>query len=531
MTDDPQTTVTASDNALSGGNGQIWNWCLDWLLPLPTVAVLLISCLIISPKKELWVDEGYSLRLVADPSAVHMFRALTNGVDGAMPLYYLIAHSWALVFGFSLLSLRALSSIFICSGVLVLWYGMRRFYSAPAVALGILSATLTSRLLLFQNVELRFYGLYFACAALVIVLQSAIATASAPSRRLVAGAILANAALVMSHLFGALYSGAALLALLLFDYRSQGLRWRLYLKLASSWLLLLLWLPPILKIHDLGQPHNWVPIPDLADVIGSFSFSSTYVVFAVLFAVGIAVLAPALADTVLKRQSNAMAYFGLAVLLVPLAVGLVCIAGVSLFLDRYFLPSLIGSSILIAHLLDELLCRRRLNTVATVAWVLLSAVLLAWPVEFAIRLRPDQTFGSLDRSLPTGAPVIVEDANLFVPLTYYAERRGTSPYYYALDWGAALRAESPHATVQAKLMRNSKASGYFAGRILDSKDAFCDFDRFVVLHSNAYGWFSDSIWKDPAFDVQKLDGIVTRDPELSGWMVTRRSPSEACSSR
>jgi uncharacterized membrane protein len=242
-----------------------WVWVLDWILPLLTVAVLLTTCILGSAKKEIWIDEAYTLQVITDHSLPHMMHALANAVDGGMPLYYLVAHGWGVVFGTSLLALRLLSSLFVCAGVLLLWHTLRRAYTAWAVSLAVAATSVTSALLLHQNVEARYYGLYFACAALVFALHVRLASTPIPFHRLVLAAMLANAALIVSHPLGVLYSGAAIAGLTLTDYRSGRLRWSLYASLAASWLLLLAWIGPILKVHDLAVPRNWTPIPTMTD--------------------------------------------------------------------------------------------------------------------------------------------------------------------------------------------------------------------------------------------------------------------------
>src|ERR1017187_1395451 len=123
---------------------QAWNWVLDWILPLLTVLVLLASCVLGSAKKEIWIDEAYTLQVITDPSLPHMMHALANAVDGGMPLYYILAHAWGVAFGTSLSTLRLLSSIFVCAGVLLLWSTLRRAYAAWAVSLAIVATTVTS---------------------------------------------------------------------------------------------------------------------------------------------------------------------------------------------------------------------------------------------------------------------------------------------------------------------------------------------------------------------------------------------------
>src|ERR1035441_7911671 len=126
----PDTEVTGSRAATQmRREEQAWNWVLDWILPLLTVLVLLASCVLGSAKKEIWIDEAYTLQVITDPSLPHMMHALANAVDGGMPLYYILAHAWGVAFGTSLSTLRLLSSIFVCAGVLLLW-------SSESVGLG-----------------------------------------------------------------------------------------------------------------------------------------------------------------------------------------------------------------------------------------------------------------------------------------------------------------------------------------------------------------------------------------------------------
>jgi len=166
------------------------------------------------------VDEGYTLQVITDNSTSHLLHALANGADGGLPLYYLLAHGWHLLFGAKLLPLRLLSSLLVGIGILVLWSGLRRYYSSSEVAIGIPLTLLTSTVLLVQNSELRFYGLFFACAAGAMVLHSRLGE-GASKPKLIVAAVLANACLMLSHVFGALYSGASIVALAASDHQRK----------------------------------------------------------------------------------------------------------------------------------------------------------------------------------------------------------------------------------------------------------------------------------------------------------------------
>lgn len=503
---------------------QAWNWILDWILPLLTVAVLLAACILGSAKKEIWIDEVFTLQVITDRSLPHMMHGLANAVDGGMPLYYLLAHAWGAVFGTGLSTLRLLSSIFVCAGVLVLWSTLRRAYSAPAVSLAILATTVTSATLLHQNVEARYYGFYFACAALVFAVHWRL-SAQPSTRRLLIAAILAHGALVMSHPFGVLYSGTAIAGLAFTDYRSSRLRWGLYAALAASWLLLLAWIGPILKVHDLAVPRNWTPTPTVTDVLALFAFASPCLAFGLLMGTGLTALAPKGNDEfAISDGSTPLLYHAFAFLLPPIPIALISWGSSSLFVDRYFLPSLIGVATLFAYLLDSRLKTVRLNFTLRSAWGVLLAVILAWPLASMEKIR-DNRFEVMDKSITFDLPVIVPDANVFLPLSYLS-RKPSRPYYYPLDWDAALQSTRPGATLEYKLMRNAKASGYSSGRIIDSWQAGCLFESFLVLDDPQFAWFQERIFNNPDYQVEHLGDF---SPERQLWLIKRLPNSTQCS--
>jgi hypothetical protein len=507
----------------SSGQEQTWDRILDWVLPALTVMVLLASCVLGSAKKEIWIDEAFTLQLITDHSVAHMMKGLANAVDGGMPLYYPLAHGWGTLFGTSLLALRVFSSLCVCAGVLILWNSLRRVFSAAAVSVAILATTVTSATLLHQNVEARFYGLYFACAALVFAVHLRLATPS-PTRRLVLAAMLAQGALVMSHPFGVFYSGAAIAALAFADYRSHRLRWRLYAALFGSWLLLLAWIGPILRVRELTQPHNWTPTPTITEVLSLFGFASPCLAFGLLMGAGLAVLAPKMSDRAgTSCDSAPLLYHAFAFLLVPIPIALLSWGSTSFFVDRYFLPTLIGVAALVAYLLNVGLTTARLNLALRLAWCVLLGVLLAWPLVSMEKTR-DNRFEVIDRSITVDSPVIVPDAQLFLPLSYLS-KKPSRPYYYPLDWDTALQSPSQGATLEYKLMRNAKASGYSSDRIIDSRQALCLSENFLVLTDPQIAWFQERVFSNPDYQVEHLGDFP---PDRQLWLVKRLPNSTQC---
>jgi hypothetical protein len=498
------------------------------LLPLLAIFTLLACVIIISPKKELWVDEAYSLRVLTDPSLRHMLNALANGVDGGLPLYYVLAHAWAKLFGTSLMSLRLFSSLLMCVGVLALWVALRRAYSLVAVSLAIFAGVANCEIVLRQEIDVRFYGLYFACSALVVLAVESQAN-EAFSLRAVFLAIGAHAALLLSHPLGILYSAASIFGLVLSDWRHAKLRWPIYGALLSSWLVLLVWLRPIIRIFDLVQPRNWVSTPNWS-TIQDFAMQWSPALLGTVAALVVMRLVSRQGASKSDDKHPAILFWqGMAFLLVPVAVAIKSNLGSSLFLDRYFLPSAIGVAVFVADFADRLLRRRQLSSVSIAVWLLAVATLAAMPIRKALAsgiIQYQWLDGSLQRSFP-GLPVLVEDANAFMPLDYYSAEHGR-PYFYVLDWQAALDSPSAHATLQYKLMRNGRSVGYNQDRILDGDRAACRFERFVVLNSRGLSWFEERVMDDPGMKVELVGQLPFPDPAPSQVYLVTRNYVNSC---
>ncbi len=491
------------------------------------VGVLLLACWMGSAQRDMWLDEAFTVQLLTDHSLVHMMHGLANAADGGMPLYYLLAYGWGSLFGVTLLSLRLLSSLFICVGVLLLWSALRKTYSLLAVALSIAATTVTSGALLHQNVEARYYGFYFACAVLVFAAHFRLSRQPRPSRRLLVGAIVAHVALLMSHPFGVLYSAAAIIALLFSDYRRRMVRWRLYFALASSWLVLLAWIVPITRLHDVAVPHNWPPAPTFTDVLSLYSFASPCLAFGIIFGIGLT----AFASSAQEKQpsppdASPLLACAVAYLVPPLLIALVSVGDSSFFVDRYFIPSLIGVATLVASLFDARLRAVKLTPVFQLAWMLLFAALLIWPITRTQALK-DNGFLFIDEHLPPNMPVIVTDAQVFLPLSYLSQKP-SRPYYYPLDWDAAVHSTIRGVTVDYKLMRNAKESGYSSDRILEADQLRCSFSEFLVLDNPKYRWFQDRIVNNPDYVARQL-GNLPHDMQL--WAITRSPGSASCAGK
>lgn len=501
---------------------------LRWL----AAGLPLLVCLILSPKKSAWVDEIYALLLLGDTNFHRVWDATHAGVDGGLPLYYVLAWLWGSLFGRTLLAFRMFTAAGFSLATLVLWRTLARQYSSLAVAIGLLAIVFNSWLVLFQCAEVRFYGLYSLAAVGVMAAQSRL---QREDWKVFDGILvfLAHVFLVSSHALGILYSGASLLGLVAHDKHRGKFRFNIYACIAASWLALLPMLPVLHRISDIGKPHNWMLPPDLRAVVRFYGFTSLSFVFTMMIVFAI-LLYSRLATRWTPFPMPLFVAFSW--LLLPIAVAIESQFGTILFVDRYFIPTIFAAGVLVAALLDGFgLCSRALTVTTGALWGSLTAFLFAYPVlhsyslpsgDPSLTIPYEQLGRQLAQQVPSYLPVVVEDANTFLPLTFYRRERDPQ-YYYPLDWDAALGSESLHATVQYKLLRNWKNAGYLVDNILTSRQIACDFSRFVVLDSPGLSWLRIRIQNNPDFQVQpilSLSGFGDPGPN-EALLVTRTTPN------
>ena len=245
------------------------------LLLACSVLSLLLSCILWSAHKQAWMDEIFTWKEVSDRSLWHLYYAIQHGADGGQPLFYTTAWLWAKAFGAGVVALRLYSSVAICGALIVVWLTLRRYFGMWATAFGVLLFWGTSNVLLEQNVEARFYGLYLLTVALAVELFMRLVDCDTPTALLLFLTFLSQAALVLTHVLGLIFSGLILLALLLVDAAKRKFRYKLYLVYAAGWLALLLWIPAIRASMAAGKPHGWIALPTFTDLRTAYLFADS----------------------------------------------------------------------------------------------------------------------------------------------------------------------------------------------------------------------------------------------------------------
>jgi hypothetical protein len=490
-----------------------------WDVALPAAAVLSMALVAIIriTKKPVWTDEVFSVVLVSDPSFRHMMKALAGAADGGFPLYYATARAWAAGFSASAISLRWFSAVSFFAGVLCLWVALRRFYGTLASAFAMTFVICGSAAIANQVIEARFYGLMFLAFSAAVLLFAFSVRMPAPSWGMLAAIMAAHLFLAESHLFGVVYSAVILLAYFLSDLRRRKLRPRLYAMVVLSWLPLVLWIEPVLRVSAAGKPHGWMTKPHVSDLLGAYAFGLELLPVLPYLIVLLAAVATWSASQRIPRANASeqrvdILFLAASLVLVPIGLTVASYLMVPLLHPRYVLPCAFGMCVALAEVVtlagpDELpLVRTGRSSLAGVSTVVCIAVvggLLLWYVREA-RASPRDFPASINATLPPGVPIVVDHGHVFMSLVEY-DRTDRDRLRFLLDSDAAATSDTwTGAVTMDNLMRNWRTFGYWPERILDYRSALCSWDSFIVLDDPEVRWFEFRIRDDPKFHAQKI---------------------------
>ena len=224
---------------------------LSQILPVVAVVASIVAGIAfrLVTRSDLWLDEALSVNIATLPLG-DLVDALAR--DGHPPLYYVLLHGWAGVFGTGDEAVRALSSVFGIATLPLLWLAARRYAgTAGAVATIVLAAT--SPFLVRYSTEARMYSLVMFLVTLGwLAVQWALDRPSPP--RLVLVAVLAGL-LALTH-YWSFYLLATVFVLLVVGWRrGRPAAGRVALGVAGGAVLFLPWLPTFLdQMGKTGTP-------------------------------------------------------------------------------------------------------------------------------------------------------------------------------------------------------------------------------------------------------------------------------------
>jgi len=196
-----------------------------------------------SGKQYLSNDELVTAVVVNNSSFSEMLKAIRHGGELNPPLFFILEWIVARTVGASDLALRAIPSISIALAGWVLFFTVRPLAGPRIAALAVSLVLGLSREVFNFLVFARYYGLLLLLVSLAAFLALRFLEGGRPRLRDCVLVFLVNCALVYLHLYGLVYSGMILAAMVAIDVLRRKARWGLYGAILGAWATFGAWIP------------------------------------------------------------------------------------------------------------------------------------------------------------------------------------------------------------------------------------------------------------------------------------------------
>lgn len=503
------------------------------------VAALVIGGLIYTTRRVMWIDEVLAFTIVTEKSWTALWTEAQD-IIGSVPLYYVLGHGWGMVFGYSEFSLRLMSMFFMVASMVLLWLKLRRYYSGLSTAIGVTSAYFLSSLILYQNVEIRFYGVHIFVGSLMLWAYDWVAQPAAAGKGAGKGTFVGVAkfgvlfgtsyAWAMLHLYGMIFSGMALLALCVVDLLQRRIRPLIYTAVPLSWVAFYFsWHTQLDTQQAVLRMHGWfAPRPNIMEL---FLTASAYI-----HPIYLAILLMFVVATILEftrqgrvAQDDALAspesqdeqdgrtrlvVFATLFAIVPMVVWVLCQLIAPAYVPRYMIPVIIGYAVVFTHLTERSIVpklalpgRALSGPLRKSLMVGYLAVLMVVPVLQAFvnpRMKDPSTS---DASVGYAhLPAVFEHAHDFVPRAFYAGQKNR--YYYVLDADIAVaKLNSGHAANDYVILENLAKYHPELYNVVQVDKFLREHDEFLVFHrpdNPGYRWIEMRLMNRPDYTVQQI---------------------------
>lgn len=406
------------------GHGRLGT--LDWAGITASLLVLLVISYLRSRHLMFWGDEIMGWTMLREDDLGRFYKSWSEGADSSGLFYHFLGRAWLTVFGATELAARMFTAVGLWVSLALTWAAARRHYSSAIVSFCIPFAFVSNEAIIFQLSNARTYGLFMAAASAVAYMFLSARPGVALTPRLLLSTALAHAFLIGSHVLGVVYSGLFVAGLIVQDLWYRKLRWKLYASAFCGWIILF-WVWRNLRANvDIGKPYFWTERPLLSDLpLGMAGYGTpTLVLCCILLATAYGAHLARKAMNVqedLIPSSRTPLYFLIGTLLsASIIFFMKSLVGNSVFVDRYLLPTLVGSALLLCDLTSRLLVLTGKPRIAG-GRVVLAVLLLA---AFCLRSRPrdnaDNNYTTaLVRKIPVGIPAVTTDVNIFAELVHY----------------------------------------------------------------------------------------------------------------
>jgi len=525
----------------------------EYLIPVFLAISIISSCILISSKKYFWNDELYSFYLLSDESFFHMLYAFSNKINNTPPLYFIIGWIWAKIFGASELSLRLFSALGIASSSIILWLILRRVFGFWASSTAVIIVFCFSNEIIDQIAEARMYGLLLFVCTLGFFDFYSLITNNNDSKKTYIQSFLIHSIIVLTHIFGIVYSAIILFSLLLKDKSFNSFRPKLYLSIITGWLTLIPYIPTFFRQADAYVPRGWIPLKGFGYLIDFYSIYSFSILTSIVLFLGLVFLIiKSFKDRakqeysngkIIKKNHEAKDFF--IVLSTFLMILPVVVWGFSyfvkpIFVHRFLIPVVVSWVIILAYLISELLNylfkfkdrNFKLDgifnfqlSIYKLVYLVVLTLLSFYPLFYSYSLQKEEII-SLDEVEQKYANIsIVMQFSTDFHKLYYNSNFNKN-YYFILDWDSAIKKGSglfqPQEFKHMDAFRNVYPE-IFKQNIVYSEEFLKRNSKFLILDHIKYNkdcskgnykkkvtcprWFENRILSNKNFKVTPLNEV------------------------
>jgi hypothetical protein len=387
-------------------------------------------------------DELCTALLVSNASFSEMWGMIRHGGELNPPLFFVIEWVIARIAGSGETALRAISFVSVAFGGWVLFFTLRPFTGPRVATLSIALVLGLSRTTFYLAGRARYYAFFFLLVTIAIWLTMRLRRRSELRWTDYLSVFLIHCSMVYLHLFGLVFSGALLLAMMAADLLVRNWRWKLYSCVIAAWVAFGAWVPYVgtqVKSAGAYTPPGYHTIGFFLDQL---SLETPYAPIFILVALlgGLALMLPRSGGTADEAAScNTPLDWALLVLLagallaLPVATWLGSFVITALFMPRYVFPSIAGYVVLTALILVALLRLPRGSfqfkwTIPPAVWTAAWLAILAFGLFFQpMRAwknpsRPAQPFIDAEFGDPN-LPMVFENSFPYIKRAWYGRNR------------------------------------------------------------------------------------------------------------
>jgi hypothetical protein len=373
-----------------------------------------------------------------------MIDTLRHGGELNPPLYFTIEWLFGRLWGTGDWSLRVLSAICVSLGSCVLFFTIRPLSGPRLAALALALVLGLSRGVFVFVMQARYYGVLFLLVAVATFYAVRLQSKSRLKWHDYALVFLTHSCMIYVHLYGLLYSGMILAAMMAADWLWAKPRWGLYGSVVAAWAAFAAWLPFTLTQLKSVSAGAWTPphYHTVGYIIEQMALDAPlgliFLFLALLTLIALIVVKPCAGTQELEacsapRAWSALLMLAVALMTFPIVAWLGSFRIVGFFMPRYVFPCTTALVVLAALMLTALHSIPKVQpplrlAVSARTWSIASFFVLAFCLLFQpVRAwknapRSDTPFADSDFGYKN-LPIVFEDMYYYLPRAVYGSGR------------------------------------------------------------------------------------------------------------